>query len=114
MRIEYSRKGGIAFFPGFQAPKVIDSHQLSPAELDLLKHMIMACHFFDLPPSIGHPTAGAGDYQHEVLTIEDDNRRHTVRILIPARDRQIDNLMKFIRSLIARRKQAISDTYHDQ
>lgn len=104
MRIKYSRKGGIAFFPGLQAPKVIDSHQLSPAELDTLKRMIIACHFFDLPPSVGHPTAGAGDYQHEVLTIEDDNRCHTVRILIPAQDRQIDNLVQFIRSFIARKK----------
>lgn len=97
VQIEYARIGGVAYLPGLQKPVVLDVERLPREVRDELKALVEAAHFFDLPATMGTPAKGAADYQHDVLTIEDDGRRHTVKILIPAEDAALRDLIQAIR-----------------
>ncbi len=86
MKIEFKKEGGIAFFPGLSKPVPLDTDNLDKAEAEEIKRLVEATHFFDLPASVGEPAKGAADYQHYSLTIEEGERRHTVRVLVPPQD----------------------------
>lgn len=96
MQIEFSQSGGVAYFPGLQKPVVIDATRLEPAERDELKRLIEAARFFDLPETVGTPGKGAADYQHNVLSIDDNGRRHTVKILVPSEDAAMRELVQTV------------------
>jgi hypothetical protein len=96
VKIEFSRSGGIAYFPGLQRPVVIDTSRLAPAECEELKRFVAAAGFFDLPGTVGSPAKGAADYQQDVVTIADGTRSHTVRILVPCDQLALRNLVQAI------------------
>ncbi|NDZ17807.1 hypothetical protein C7T35_37855 [Variovorax sp. WS11] len=97
MQIEFSQIGGVAYLPALQKPVVIDVDALSPDAGDELKRLIEAARFFELPSTVGAPKKGAADYQHDVVTVEDNRRRHTVKILIPSEDVALRELVQAIR-----------------
>ena len=96
MQIEFSVSGGVAHLPGLQKPVVIDAARLTGEERDELNRLIGAAHFFDLPATIGVPAKGAADYQHNVVTIDDNGQRHTVKILAPSEDAALRELVQAI------------------
>jgi hypothetical protein len=96
MRIEFSQAGGIGYFPGLNKPVTVAVEQLEKAEGEELKRLVEAARFFDRPTTVGAPARGAADYQYYTLTVEDDGRRHTVRILVPVEDPLLDNLVRAI------------------
>lgn len=88
MRIYFVRSGGLA---GIRMTTTIDSEMLSPEEVQKLREMLEAAGFFDLPPIIAPNAPGADRFQYE-LTVESEDRQHTVEIYesaIPAELRPV-------------------------
>ena len=96
MRIEFSQEGGLAYLPGLAKPVTIDVGGLPAAEALELKGLVDAAHFFTRPAVLGTPAKGAADYQRYTLTVEDGERRHTVRVLVPIDDPAI---LGFVRAV---------------
>lgn len=102
MRIEWTRVGGLAYMPGLQRPRVIDLEHLEAAERDALARCIAEAHFFDLPATVGAVSRGAADHQHDVVTIEQGERRHTVRLSVPVSEPALQALMQAVRAAAKR------------
>jgi hypothetical protein len=96
LKIEFKQEGGLAFFPGLSKPVPLDINNLDKSEAEEIKRLVAAAHFFDLPPAVGEPARGAADYQHYTLTIEDGERRHTVRVLVPPQDQALRELLQAV------------------
>ncbi|MGM9488221.1 protealysin inhibitor emfourin [Ideonella sp. YS5] len=96
MKIEFSQSGGFGYIPGLQKPVVVDVDRLGPADQDELKKLISAADFFAQPKTVGTPAKGAADYQHNIVTVEDSGRRHTVKILVPSEDAALRALVHAI------------------
>jgi hypothetical protein len=43
---------------------------------------------------------GAADYQYYILTIEASGRRHTLRVLVPAQDPSLRDLIQTVRKQV--------------
>jgi hypothetical protein len=96
MRIEFAQAGGIAHFPGLNKPVTVEVDHLQKDEAEELKRLVEAARFFDLPAAVGAPARGAADYQYCILTVEDGGRRHTVRVLVPAEDPALQELIRAV------------------
>ncbi len=55
-------------------------------DVEELKRLVDASHFFDLPVATGLPAKGMADYQFYTLAISDSHRQNTVRILLSVED----------------------------
>ena len=77
---------GGAFFPGLAKPVVIDLASLDLEEAARLQALVEDARFFELPPEVGVPKAGAADFQCDTITIDDGTATHTVRALVPIDD----------------------------
>jgi hypothetical protein len=96
MRIEFAQEGGLGYFPSLNKPVTVEVDHLDKEEAEELKRLVEAARFFDLPASIGAPARGAADYQHYILSIEDDGRQHTVRVLVPVEDPALQELVRAV------------------
>ena len=76
MRIQFERSGG---FAGMRLTATIDTDTLAPDEARVLQALMDTAWFFDLPAVIASPTPGADQFQYR-LTVEADERRHTVEV----------------------------------
>ena len=75
MNILVERTGGYAGLMEKIGP--INTGQLDPKVAHLIEQMVQNIGFFDLPEMVSGGTIGA-DLFHYMVTITDDNRRHTV------------------------------------
>ena len=100
MRIDFTQGGGLGYFPGLSKPVTIEVDRLGASEVEELKRLVEAAHFFDLPATIGAPARGAADYQYYALTVEDSGRRHTVRIFIPVEDVTLQDLIQAVQKQV--------------
>lgn len=96
MRIEFSQVGGIAYFPGLSKTIPIEVDQLDVKDAEELKRLVDAAHFFSLSAAIGTPAKGMADYQFYNLAISDNNRQHSVRILVPIEDPALLDLIQAV------------------
>lgn len=96
MRIEFSQAGGIAYFPGLNKPITVEVDQLDVKDAEELKRLVDASHFFALPAAIGIPAKGMADYQFFTLAISDNDRQHSVRILVPVEDPALLDLVQVV------------------
>jgi hypothetical protein len=97
MHIVLATEGGLAFFPGLSRPIVIDSHDLSAAEAAELERLLDSARFFELPADSRALHRGAADYCQYTLSVENENRRHTVRLADPVENPQLQALLEFLR-----------------
>jgi hypothetical protein len=100
VRIEFTQEGGIAYFPALSKPVGIEVDRLDEAEAQELERLVEAAHFFDLPATVGEPAKGAADYQYYTLTIEASGRKHSVRVLVPAQDPALRELIQAVQKLV--------------
>ena len=100
MRIEFSQAGGIAYFPALNKPITVEVDQLDVKDAEELKRLVDASHFFDLPAAIGLPVKGMADYQFYTLAISDNDRQHSVRILVPVEDPALLDLIQAIHNIL--------------
>lgn len=118
MHIEFTETGGIGYFPGLNKPVAVDVDRLDKNGAEVLKRLVEAAHFFDLPANIGVPPRGAADYQQYILAIEDQGRRHTVRVLVPVEDPVLRDLVqavqKYARAILAERRGVLSNPTVDK
>jgi hypothetical protein len=100
MRVQFQTEGGIAYFPGLATPQTIDVEALDDQARRELVELIDKAKFFDLPREL--PAApGAADFQTNVVTIEDGERRHTVRVSDASGHPELQTLIARLRSLAA-------------
>jgi hypothetical protein len=98
MRVQFSTEGGIAYFPGLSQPVTIEADQLAHAQAAELRQLVEAAGFFDLPAHVGKPARGAADYHQYTVTIEEGERRHTVRMTEPIDNDNLRRLVAFLRT----------------
>jgi hypothetical protein len=93
LRIEFKREGGLAAFPGLSKPIAIDTAALPSADAAALESLVSAARFFDQPAEIGRPRPGAADYFQYKITIDASGRRHTVCLIEPIDDPNLQALV---------------------
>lgn len=97
MKIRYTTSGGIAYFPGLQKPVEIDVDALDAGSRDELRRLAQAAAFFDLPTAVGAPAKGSADCQVDIVSIEDQGRRHEVRVAPPVDPGALHDLLQAVR-----------------
>jgi hypothetical protein len=98
MRIAFTTEGGVAFFPGLSRPAVIDSRDLSAGAAAELERLLSSAHFFELPEESRALRRGAADYRQYTITVQNQGRRHTVRLADPVESPALQALLDFLRS----------------
>jgi hypothetical protein len=95
MHIEFKTEGGPAYFPGLARPTVIE---LSDAESQEFEKLVEAAGFFERPAQPPPPPKGAADYRIYTITVQQGERRHTIRVtpeLNP--DPNLDKVIGFLK-----------------
>lgn len=88
---------GVAFFSALAKPIIIDPALLDREEEARLQSLAEAAHFFELPSEVGAPKKGAADYQCDIITIDDGQATHTVRVTVPIDDPALKALVDAIK-----------------
>jgi len=96
MRVELQTEGGIAFFPGLNKPVVLNSSDLPKEQAAQLQQLLDSTHFFDLPAASRSLPKGAADMRRYTITVEDGQRRRTVRLSDPVDDTHLRALIDFV------------------
>ncbi len=102
MRIQHSVSGGLACFPGLARPRSLDTDTLPLEVANDLIETVSASGFFALPPLVGATPAGAVDMQKHTLTVEDNGRVHTVRIVDSCRAPALQDLLQKVETQLRR------------
>jgi hypothetical protein len=98
MRVELKIEGGLAYFPGLNKPRVIDSADLSAAETNRLRQLVDAAGIFEQPTGDRALPKGAADYRQYIITVEDGRRRRTVRLADPIANTELEALVEYLRT----------------
>jgi hypothetical protein len=96
MRVELLTEGGVAFFPGLSKPIVVDSADLPQAEARRLEQLVADARFFELPAASRALPKGGGDMRSHTITVKDGRRNHTVRLIEPIEDHNLQALVEFL------------------
>jgi hypothetical protein len=107
VRIQFSREGGFAAFPGLSKPITIDTATLAQNVALPLEHLVESAQFFNRPTEINQPPPGAADYRQYTITVDDGSRRHTVRLIEPVTDPHLAALLDAVQD--AARSQRTTD-----
>lgn len=100
MRIQVRMEGGFAQIPGLSAPKTLDSATLSAQDANEMRQLVQGANFFELPAVLNKPAPGAADYRTYHITIEDNDRYHTIQVSDPINDPRLQALLTFIQQHI--------------
>jgi hypothetical protein len=98
MRVEFKVEGGLAYFPGLSEPILIDSTVLPEDEAQELRRLVETSRLFERPTIVSTPGRGAADYRQYTITVEDGGRRHTVKLVDPVTDQQLQDLLRFLQT----------------
>ena len=99
MKVSVVRGGGLA---GLVQTTTADSETLAPDDADRLRRTVDEAGFFDLPGDA--PPSGRGpDRFHYAVTVEDDDRAHTVRRAEVDLPDGLDALIAWVSSVPGRR-----------
>jgi hypothetical protein len=104
MRIIFTTSGGFVSIPGLSAPLTIDVTSLPDGEQAELRQLVERTGFFQLPPR--RPRPSAADARTYTITIEEENRTHTVTLTDPLPPGDLRVLVDRLRwhAAVARRK----------
>jgi hypothetical protein len=95
MHVQFKTEGGFAYLPGLSKPVTIDTDGLSPEEAGKLERLVEAAGFFDLPTTSDQPRGGA-DVRSYTISISSSGRGHTVRIVEPVENPQLQALVDYL------------------
>lgn len=96
MKIEFTREGGIAHFPGLSAPVTLETDSFSDADAQELQRLLDASSFFELPARPGAPRSRGADYFQYTIHVESGDRAHTVYLRDPVEDPDQRALLDFL------------------
>jgi hypothetical protein len=97
LRIQFKMEGGFAHFPGLSKPVVVDTEQLSQEESAQLEQLVQKARFFELPGKVNVPRKGAADYYQYTVTIQMGKERHTIKLVDPVEDTNLNELILFLK-----------------
>jgi len=95
MRVQFKTEGGFAYLPGLSQPVTIDTDGLTPEEAGKLERLVEVAGFFELPATSDQPRGGA-DFRTYTISISSSGRGHTVRIVEPVEDPQLQELVDYL------------------
>jgi hypothetical protein len=95
MHVQFKTEGGFAYLPGLSKPVTIDTDGLSPEEAGKLERLVEAAGFFELPATPEPPREGA-DFRTYTISISSSGRGHTVRIVEPVENPQLQALVDYL------------------
>lgn len=98
MQVTFQSEGGVAHFPGLSRPMTMASDQMAAPQAAELRDLVEAARFFDRPAQVGQPARGAADYRQYTITVDMDDRRHTVRLIEPVEDPDLQRLLRFLQA----------------
>jgi emfourin len=101
LRITFKSTGGVAYFPGLSAPKVVDVSALPDDRQQEVQKLVDETRFFELPARTP-AKRGAADYQTHTITVTDGARQHTVEVSDPVPP-QLERLLNVLRELTEQR-----------
>jgi hypothetical protein len=78
-------EGGLAHFPGLNAPIAIDTETLPPPERQRLEGLVSGARLLERPPSVGS-SAGKADQRTFLVSVENAGQSHAVRVIEPIED----------------------------
>jgi hypothetical protein len=96
MQVTFQSEGGIAHFPGLSRPTTMASDQMTAPQAAELRDLVEAAGFFERPAQVGKPAPGAADYRQYTITVDADDRRHTVKLIEPVDDPDLQRLVRFL------------------
>jgi hypothetical protein len=99
MKVSVVRGGGVA---GIVQTTIADSEALAPDDAEVLRAKVDEAGFFDLPPDAGGSPGGPDRFVYAV-TVEDDDRAHTVRRAEPDLPDGLGELIAWVSSVPGRR-----------
>lgn len=97
MRIEFSTQGGVAYFPGLAKPVVIDTSELPAEEAAAIERLVDAARLWQQPAQPSGLPRGA-DLRQYTITVEDRDKRHTVRLHDPIADPALAALVSHLQA----------------
>jgi Emfourin len=106
MRIQFKTEGGLAAFPGLSTPLTIERSALSAAEAQTLQRLVEDARFFALPAQVGASPRGAADMRHYTITVEENGRNHTVRVVEPVTNPDLQRLLDYLQAQAKLQRQA--------
>jgi Emfourin len=98
MQVIFQTEGGIAQFPNLSRPVTIDGDRLPDGQGAELEKLLEAARFFDRPAEVGSPARGAADYRRYTITVDAGGRRHTLRLVEPVSDPDLQRLVRFLQA----------------
>jgi hypothetical protein len=98
MRVEVRVEGGFAWFPGLNAPRVVETAKLPLHEARRVRRLVRAVDFFSQPAQIGMESCQP-DCQTVTITVCDGDREHTVQAAEPALDAGLYALVEAVLGL---------------
>jgi len=97
MRIVFTSEGGLAFFPSLSMPAVINSHDLSEPRRPSWSGCSILHASSTWPQDSRALHCGAADYRQYTITVEKGRRRHTVLLMDPVENPQLQMLLDLLR-----------------
>jgi hypothetical protein len=98
MKITLMASGGFAYIPALSKPVVIDTAQLDPQTCNQLESCVRDVRFFDQPARPDAPARGAADYRTYTITVQDGPRIHTVQVIDPIKDVNLQRLVSILQA----------------
>ena len=95
MRVRFKTEGGFVYLPGLSQPVTFDTDGLSPEEAGKLERLVEAAGFFGLPAT-SEPPRGGADSRTYTISISSSGRSHTVRIVEPVENPQLQALVDYL------------------
>jgi hypothetical protein len=95
VRVQFKSEGGFAYLPGLSQPVTIDTDEFSPEEAGKLEHLVETAGFFGLPAT-SEPPRGGADLRSYTISISSSGRSHTVRIVEPVENPQLQALVDYL------------------
>jgi hypothetical protein len=92
MKIYFKRSGG---FEGRTTDITLNTNSLTPDESLNIKQLLDNAKFFDLPPKSSPPERGA-DYFRYKITVETNERKHTVETTDLSMNPVLQSLVDFL------------------
>ena len=94
MKVLYEQKGGLL---GATVSSSADTNLLSSKEKQEIEDMVRSAKFFDLPSKSLPPNPGAADYYRYKITVETEERNHTVETTDLTMPAELRPLIKYFR-----------------
>lgn len=97
MKITFEMNGGFAHIPALSGPVTIDTAQIAPQVATQLESLVRGSRFFDQPARAQTVAKGAADYRTYTVTVEDGPRVHTIQLIDPITDANLERLVSHLR-----------------